>query len=179
MKAVKVILFFVFLFAKILCINAQNSGSVSVNVILNPVQIINVNPLQKVVNIEYQSVSDYEEGVEVVQQEHILLFSTSPYEVNVSMPDGFLLLSDNHSEMSFPTIQIEALVRTGEEETSTSVIELSAVGKRLISNVHPRQATALDVVYRGLGNNIYVENINQNSGKVIYSSKIVYSIVPK
>lgn len=158
---------------------AQHSATVSVNVILNPVQVINVNPNQQTVNIEYKSVSDYENGVEVVQQEHILVFSTSPYEVNVSMPDGFANAPENLSEMSFPTIEIAATARNDVGETSQSFIELSSIGKRLISNTHPQQSTLLDVVYKGRGNNVMVDAINQYGEKVVFSSRIVYTIVPK
>ena len=65
-------------------IQAQQSDNVTLNIILRPIQTITVNPLQKSVDLVYDSVDKYEQGNSSRQTEHLEIFSSGGFAVQVS-----------------------------------------------------------------------------------------------
>ena len=65
-------------------IQAQQSDNVTLNIILRPIQTITVNPLQKTVDLVYDSVDKYEQGNSSRQTEHLEIFSSGGFAVQVS-----------------------------------------------------------------------------------------------
>ena len=65
-------------------IQAQQSDNVTLNIILRPIQTITVNPLQKTVDLVYDSVDKYEQGYSSRQTEHLEIFSSGGFAVQVS-----------------------------------------------------------------------------------------------
>ena len=65
-------------------IQAQQSDNVTLNIILRPIQTITVNPLQKTVDLVYDSVDKYEQGDSSRQTEHLEIFSSGGFAVQVS-----------------------------------------------------------------------------------------------
>lgn len=65
-------------------IQAQQSDNVTLNIILRPIQTITVNPLQKTVDLVYDSVDKYEQGNSSRQIEHLEIFSSGGFAVQVS-----------------------------------------------------------------------------------------------
>ena len=64
-------------------IQAQQSDNVTLNIILRPIQTITVNPLQKTVDLVYDSVDKYEQGDSSRQTEHLEIFSSGGFAVQV------------------------------------------------------------------------------------------------
>lgn len=65
-------------------IQAQQSDNVTLNIILRPIQTITVNPLQKSIDLVYDSVDKYEQGDSSRQTEHLEIFSSGGFAVQVS-----------------------------------------------------------------------------------------------
>ena len=65
-------------------IQAQQSDNVTLNIILRPIQNITVNPLQKTVDLIYDSAEKYETEVTSIQKEHLEVFSSGGFAVQVS-----------------------------------------------------------------------------------------------
>ena len=65
-------------------IQAQQSDNVTLNIILRPIQTITVNPLQKSVDLVYDSADKYEQGGSSRQTEHLEIFSSGGFAVQVS-----------------------------------------------------------------------------------------------
>ena len=65
-------------------IQAQQSDNVTLNIILRPIQTISINPLQKSVDLVYDSAKKYESGVTSRQAEHLEVFSSGGFAVQVS-----------------------------------------------------------------------------------------------
>ena len=63
---------------------AQQSDNVTLNIILRPIQNITVNPLQKTVDLIYDSAEKYEQGDSSRQTEHLEIFSSGGFAVQVS-----------------------------------------------------------------------------------------------
>lgn len=75
-----IILFSIMLFS----IQAQQSDNVTLNIILRPIQNITVNTLQKSVDLVYDSAEKYESGTTSRQTEHLEIFSSGGFAVQVS-----------------------------------------------------------------------------------------------
>lgn len=64
--------------------NAQSgSGTVTINLTFSPVQTISVATSQETIDILYATTDDYQEGVSVVQDDHLTVFSTGGFIVSV------------------------------------------------------------------------------------------------
>ena len=85
--------FLLSMLAGVLTAQAQVSDNATVNVKLYPIQTIVVNPDSKVVNLDYRTTTDYQDGVNVDKKDHLKIYSTGGFEVNVSAA-GELTSSD-------------------------------------------------------------------------------------
>lgn len=63
---------------------AQNTDVVNLSIELRAIQTITVNPLQKEVKLIYDSVEKYEGGIISNQSEHLEIFSSGGFAVQVS-----------------------------------------------------------------------------------------------
>lgn len=73
-----------FMLLMLFSIQAQQSDNVTLNIILRPIQTITVNPLQKTVDLVYDSAEKYESGTTSSQNEHLEIFSSGGFAVQVS-----------------------------------------------------------------------------------------------
>lgn len=73
-----------FMLLMLFSIQAQQSDNVTLNIILRPIQTITVNPLQKTVDLVYDSAEKYESGTASRQNEHLEIFSSGGFAVQVS-----------------------------------------------------------------------------------------------
>lgn len=66
-------------------VSAQGeSDNVNLSIELRPIQTITVNPLQKTVDLVYDSAEKYESGIISKQNEHLEIFSSGGFAVQVS-----------------------------------------------------------------------------------------------
>ena len=69
------------------------TGPVTVNLVFKPIQSIQVNPDQKVINFEYDSPTDYSAGTvdnkTVTKDDHLTVYHSGPFTVSVTS-SGFM-----------------------------------------------------------------------------------------
>src|SRR5690554_8136294 len=93
-------------------IAAQAQSNVTLNVKLNPIQTLVVNPAQETVELEYSSKDDYANGVTSgALTDHLSVFSTGGFAVTVKSADTHLtntVASGAHGDIEAGTIQIRS-----------------------------------------------------------------------
>lgn len=67
----------------------QPSDQVTVNIKFKPIQSIVVNSVQKTVNLEYYALQNYQEGVFVTMNDHLEVFSSGGFQVEVKTNGDF------------------------------------------------------------------------------------------
>lgn len=159
---------------------AFGQANVRLNIVLNQVQKIEINPNQTTLTLVYSSLEDYQQGVELTRESHISVFSTEPFEVKVllinkeSMGNPSSLKQNNE----FPQVRIKAKSNLTNPAVTFPIVKLSSLGRTLISASTAIVGVAYDVTYFGPGENTmarYLEN-NETSN---FSNDILYSIETK
>src|SRR5690606_12766593 len=84
------------------------SDVATLNVILNPIQTIEVNAAQKNVNLEYRTISDYANGVSATQVNHLKVYSTGAFSVSVASDANDIARAAGDETISASTIKVKA-----------------------------------------------------------------------
>lgn len=158
-------------------ISYGQSDQVILNIRLFPIQIIEVNPLQEIVYLEYKTTSDYAKGVQLEQSDHLSMYSTGGFVVKVSSTE--LSMPAEHGE----AIPVSDIIITPKQGILNPLIGatfspaiLSSEAATIITNDAGGMNKTFSIHYQAMGNNEYVgRNIATESPKV-FSTKIVYSI---
>ena len=159
----------------------DNSASVSVNIILHPIQTIAVNPSQNNVDLLYLDKEDYNQGVSATLDDHLSVTSTGGFQVNVaSVQDNFTLSgSDNYIPVS--DVSIRATNGSDNELAQTfDDVMLSTSPESLIRSGSGGFNLKYNVTYDNTagGADKYV-NMTSGDNESIYSSEIIYTITSK
>jgi len=90
---------------------AQSQNSVKLNIVFNHIQNLTVNPAQTVTTLAYNTLADFENGVELVQKEHLTVFSTGAYVVKVKVAgEDFIKMGGQATQnLPLPQVTISAL----------------------------------------------------------------------
>lgn len=170
------LLLVLFLFASHV-VMAQTQGDVKVNIHFNPVQVITINPSQNTINIEYNTIEQYHDGVENHQKGHLTLFSTSAYEVSVRTRTP--QFTSGLDELSVSNLSITATLPQGNiNGISFSSIQVDESGKKIISSTRPSLETTFDITYKGAGNPEFMDRV-VNGAPTVYSAEVIYTISSK
>lgn len=174
MKKVKFLLLLLFC-VSMFGINAQTSDRVNLSIILRPIQSITVNPSQKDVKLIYQTEVDYQNGVFNAQVDHLKVFSTGGFKINVKTNRDFTNGTDNILA-SDVTVVATPGTRAPNGVTYAPAKSLSTGGHGLLSSKIGGRDLNFNITYDNTtaGNND--EYINKNSGT--YSAKVTYTIAP-
>lgn len=155
----------------------SQSASVQVNVILKPILNITVNPEQGVVNLIYNSLEDYEGGVELTQREHLTVLSTVPYHVNVRILDNEYQKTSGTTEKPFvaPDIRVSAQPSDVVGGLALYTRSLISEDQRLISDDNVALQKVFDVTFYGPGGNVLVDYV-ENQQPVTFTNTVLYSL---
>ena len=169
--------------AGVLTAQAQVSDNATVNVRLYPIQTIVVNPDNKVVNLDYQTTTDYQDGVNVDKKDHLKIYSTGGFEVSVSAA-GELTSSDATKNISAADIKITASAGTVNPLTSTTSntyksINLSNTNQLLVDNATGGVNKTVSVNYAAAGADAYVDKFINGENPTVYTTTVTYTISPK
>ncbi len=175
--------FLLIMLAGVLTAQAQVSDNATVNVKLYPIQTIVVNPDNKVVNLDYQTTTDYQDGVNVDKKDHLKIYSTGGFEVNVSAA-GDLTSSDATKNISAADIKITASAGTVNPLTSTTSntyksINLSNTNQLLVDNATGGVNKTVSVNYAAAGADAYVDKFINGENPTVYTTTVTYTISPK
>ena len=175
--------FLLSMLAGVLTAQAQVSDNATVNVKLYPIQTIVVNPDNKVVNLDYQTTTDYQDGVNVDNIDHLKIYSTGGFEVKVSAA-GDLTSSDATKNISAADIKITASAGTANPLTSTTSntyksINLSNTNQLLVDNATGGVNKTVSVNYAAAGADAYVDKFINGENPTVYTTTVTYTISPK
>lgn len=175
--------FLLIMLAGVLTAQAQVSDNATVNVKLYPIQTIVVNPDNKVVNLDYQTTTDYQDGVNVDKKDHLKIYSTGGFEVNVSAA-GDLTSIDATKNISAADIKITASAGTVNPLTSTTSntyksINLSNTNQLLVDNATGGVNKTVSVNYAAAGADAYVDKFINGENPTVYTTTVTYTISPK
>jgi hypothetical protein len=104
------------------------SGTTTVNIKLNPMQAIVVNPNE--VNLEYTTLENYNQGVETTMTNHLTVYSVGGFIVKVKSDGDF---KNESNSIPASDVKISATAAGGSFDTSSQV-ELSTDATALITS---------------------------------------------
>lgn len=153
------------------------SAKVKLNIVLKPIQTIIVN-YQQEVNLAYETIDNYEEGVFKTIKDHLKIFSTGGFEVKVKS-DGDL---SNGDGSNIKSSDIKILAENGtDNEVVNSVAGPVVLGepKTLINSNSGGRDLMYNITYNNEsgGKDKYI-NLYKN-GANTYSTQITYTIAAK
>lgn len=160
--------------------NLLAQPSVRINIVLNHVQNLTINPDQQVVNLNYNTLDDYRTGVEVTKNAHLSVFSTTPYEVKVKLANNeFVKLGSEYEDrVSMPDIQVSPVSTTQNSEVEFSTSVLTTEGRKIISSSVPTTSAVYNIQYKGpKGENII--RFAERNKTIVFYNDVLYSIETK
>jgi len=166
-------------FLNIIEIKAEEpkSAKVKLNIVLKPIQTIIVN-YQQEVNLAYNTIDNYEEGVSTTIKDHLKIFSTGGFEVKVKSDSDL----SNGDGSNIESSDIEILAEKGtDNEVVNSVAGPVVLGepKTLINSNSGGRDLMYNITYNNEsgGKDKYI-NLYKN-GANTYSTQITYTIAAK
>ena len=88
--------------------SARASDQVTLAVRLYPIQTIVVNSAQKDINLDYKLTTDYRNGVESLQENHLTVFSTGGFIVKARSSNDFIANKTGSKSIESSTLTITA-----------------------------------------------------------------------
>jgi hypothetical protein len=159
---------------------AQKTADANLSVTIKPIQTITV--LNPTVNLSYETTEDYSDGVSKKIEDHLKVYSTGAFQVNVTASDlvqtggtetikasGITVFAEKGSTNGLETIQATAEPVPLPIGTATSTVFTSPVGgiDRSVS-----------ITYKGAGGDEYLNKFFKAKGENsnVYTTKVTYSI---
>ena len=114
--------------------SAGSSGSVTLSLRLSPIQTLVVNSSQKDIDLVYSDASDYKNGVSSEQKDHLKIFSTGAFTVNVQSTSDEIKRNDGDETLSANTLKIKAAAGASNAMTNATLneVNLSSTATNLI-----------------------------------------------
>lgn len=153
------------------------TAAVRLNIVLNHVQNLTIHPDQSAVSLTYNNTEDYRQGVEVVKNSHLTVFSTGAYEVKVRLADEeFVKLGGEPTDkLAMPRIKVKATPVASNQQVHLTTGELTTAGGTIISSEGPSFDAVYDVTYQGPGGEDLIRYAEKNK-TVIFTNEVLYSI---
>lgn len=160
---------------------AAQAQNVTLNVKLNPIQTLVVNPAQETVNLEYHTKEHYASGVSSTLTDHLSVFSTGGFAVTVKSAGTHLtntVKSGAHGDIEAGTIQIVASNGTDAINSATNnTISLSGSEQTLVSSIYGAVDKTINVEYKGADANQYINYYVAGQEPTVYTTELTYTIV--
>lgn len=175
----KILLFAAILFAGTSLVKAQNASNVTtLNVRLYPLQTIVVNPAISEVNLDYKLTTDYKNGVSSLQEDHLKIYSTGAFIVQVASATNDIKRTNGTETISASTIKVKAAAGTTNALTGQTMAEvgLSTTPTNLINSGTGGVDKNFNITYSGLDLNGYVNNYYNDENPTVYTTTVTYTI---
>ncbi len=160
---------------------AANAQTSTLNVKLNPLQTLIVNPANNVVNLEYKTKADYANGVSAKQENHLTVYSTGGFQVHVkstqqNLTGGIKDIAANQIKLTASAGKTNPLAATGAPEyKSVDLTHSGDKGVMLIKSAEGGVDRNIDVTYAAKGDNAFINHVGQTAAT--YTTTVVYEIV--
>jgi len=151
-----------------------NTADVTLNIKLNPIQTITVN--HAVVNIEYKLEEHYKTGLISDQKDHLTLFSTGAFQVNVSSD----IHLKNSAEVTIDATDVTVTATNGTDNSLENSVGAVPLGgdEVLITSATGGRDLNYDVTYNNkTGTEDKYLNLYDKDENNIFTTKVTYTIV--
>jgi hypothetical protein len=156
-----------------------NSNQVTVNLKFKPVQSIVVNSAQEIVNLEYAKEDDYLNGVSKKMKDHLTVFSTGGFVVNVKS-DGDFKRGDGAMVIPAGDMKITVENGTDTETGNFTTQSLSTSDLPVITAKKGGNELKYNVTYdnKNAGSGYkYINRYIHDDTESVYTAKVTYTIV--
>ncbi|MEZ7515596.1 hypothetical protein [Flavobacterium frigidarium] len=153
---------------------AQN---VTLNVKLKPIQTLVVNSGQKTVDLEYNSKEDYKNGVSKTNADHLNIYSTGGFQVNVKSATATMV--NGTKKIDANGIQLTASAGSDAVAGATylSNVKLSNAETLLVSSTAGGVDKKISIAYKGAGGDAYLDNYIATQTPTIYTTELTYTMI--
>lgn len=156
-------------------VSGQTSGNVTLNVNLHSIQSLTINPSQEIVDLDYHTKADYLNGVSNLQQDHLEVYSTGGFKIQIQSSD----LVNPSETLSMATITLTASngsnAPLGVDYFSTVLTSLPTT---IVSSNLGGADKTFNIEYQGGGSNQYLNKYHSGEEPTTYTTIITYTISP-
>ncbi len=159
---------------------AQNGSSAVLNIVLHSVQTIEVGGTDKNVSLEYKTREDYGDGVSVNRENHLKVYSTGGFTVNVRTSDLQLKSTANTKSIESGDITVSAAkgAANGMEVFTSAPVQLSGSDTAFITSATGAESKTFDITYAAKGDDKFINHFTKDQNPTVYTTEVVYSILP-
>lgn len=156
--------------------------NVNLSIRLFPIQTIEVNPAQANVDLDFQTKANYQNGVVLLQKNHLSVYSTGGFVVSVKSQDDLLtngINSDNIQSSDIKVVASEGSANALTGGTYSPEVGLTTTPEPLFGNATGGINKNFNITYRAMGNaDAYLNKHYNGQNPTVYSTTVVYEIVP-
>ena len=159
---------------------AQNGSSAVLNIVLHPVQTIEVGGSDNSVNLEYKTREDYSQGVSLSKENHLKIYSTGGFVVNVRTSDHNLTSTATSKSIDAGDITVSAAkgAANGMEVFTSAPVQLSGSDTAFITSATGAESKTFDITYAAKGDDKFINHFTTDQNPTVYTTEVVYSILP-
>lgn len=158
--------------------NGSSTADVQLNVKLNAIQSITANVQN--VDLVYNTIEDYKNGVSKTEQNHLTVYSTGGFTITVQSSADNITASRGNETIESSGITVAAK-RTG--ETKGAPVQLAKTPAVLYQSAKGGADEKFDVTYAAKGENAYINKFFKGTGTAqdatVYTTTVTYSIEAK
>ena len=163
-------------FAQVPATETQQRGDfTTLNINLYPIQTLEVNSDQKSVDLDYKTKTDYANGVNSDQKDHLMVYSTGGFNVKVRSISDKLTGAKNDID----AIDVKITPSRGTSPLSGGALKssrLTTTPAVIISNSAGGVNKNYNINYEAKGNDKYVNKYYKSESPTTYSTTVIYSI---
>lgn len=163
--------------------SARASDDVSLNVRLSPIQTIEVTSSQRIVNLDYVTRADYEQGVSNTQVNHLKIYSTGGFVVTVNSLEDYIANNYSVSSGSKEMINASGITISASDGSNpllgvlySAKVPLSKEGAVLFVKETGGIDKNFNITYTAENLDAYVNKQVNGEVETIYNTKVVYTI---
>ncbi len=155
------------------------TATATLNVKLYPIQTIVIGG--NTVDLEYKSKEDYSKGVTKTMNDHLTVYSTGGFAVNVKSEDENLVFTKDGTtdKIAVSTINLQASLGSNTTLTAATFnknVVLTNSYASLFSSKVGGTDLKFNVAYNGKGNNDYVNKYYNVENPNVYTTTVTYTI---
>lgn len=162
----------------------QNTDNVTLNIKLHPIHTLVINPAQehKVVDLEYKTKNDYQNGVSALRADHLTVYSTGGYEIKVKSSGSELLTNNAGPRGNINSSTVDITASNGskaQDGASYSTQALSATEATIVTATNGGIENKYNIEYKGKDANAYINHYVAGQNPTVYTTTVTYTIVAK
>lgn len=156
------------------------SDQVTLNIRLKAIQTLLVNSGQKVVNLDYNTTSDYANGVSSDQADHLTIYSTGGFEIKAKSSSA-ALTNDGGKNIEVSDIKITASKGATNKLIGVDYLSsaLSADGTTIVKSDMGGVNQTFNIKYQSAGADKYINHYKHKEDPTYFTTTVTYTIYAK